>query len=148
MKKNLMLSVLMVAGLSFAQEAAAQDKKQLSNEQVPKEITAYINKHFSGAKIQSAYIDKDDAKEEYDINLNDGTELEFNHQFEIVDIESKKALPDHVVPGEIRKYVAENYPGKKIKQWSLKEFGKQKIELDNGTDLIFDKKGNFISVDK
>lgn len=146
MKKSLVLSALLFVG---AQMAAAQEKESVSIEQLPKEISSYVENHFSGISIRKAHLDKENpASVNYGVKLDDGTKLGFNSQFEIIEIDGKKELPESVIPSKIKEYVAENHPEAVVTEWSLKNFGKQEVGLNNDVDLVFDKNGKFISVNE
>jgi len=82
----------------------------------------------------------------YDIYLNGNIELEFNNEYEIIEIDGRAQLPDSVIPSAILDYVAQNYPNNFITDWDL-ERDHQQIELDNGLDLEFTMTGEFIRID-
>lgn len=142
MKNRSIFSALLIAVMCFTQDVLAQEKESGLIKNVPKEISVYVKKHFSGVEIQQS--EKNGT--EYEVNLTDGTELEFNKKFEIVEIENENGLSNDVLPIELKKYLVENYPENKVTQWSLKDSGKQKIELDDEANLVFDASGNFLSI--
>lgn len=127
----------------------SQGKESVSLETIPAEINTYVTQHFSATSIKDAYKEKESTPSfVYEINLKNGVELTFNSFNQIIEIESKQALPESVIPAEIKQYVAANYPGAVINEWSSKVHNQQKIELNNGKDLIFDKNGTFLAVEK
>jgi len=72
--------------------------------------------------------------------------LEFNRKKEIIDIDGVSQLPNSVVSEKLLQYVATNYPNNVIIDWELDD-KKPKIELDNGLDLEFKMKGEFLRID-
>lgn len=122
-------------------------EKYLSLEQSPKKIKDFVTKHFPTNKISSVKQDKEFTKVEYEVKLDNGTELKFDKNFTVTDIESPIVLPNTVIPQKIREYVASKYPNAKVTDWE-KERNKQKIELDNDLKLYFDLKGIFLRIDQ
>lgn len=60
------------------------EHSQVPNAIIPKKIASYINQHFPNTKILQ--IEKNDRKG-YDVELNNGRELEFDKQFRLVDLD-------------------------------------------------------------
>lgn len=123
----------------------AQDRYLQSNE-YPEKIVSFVKTHFPEDQIVTIKEEKERRKVEYEVKLNSRTELEFDGKFSVKKIESKTGLPDSVLPEKIVKYVAENYPGRKIEEWKKKR-RYQEIELDNSLELEFDFDGNFMKID-
>ena len=134
------MTTILLTSSAFAQE------RILTAEQTPQKIRSYLQAHFPENKILMVKEDKERSKIDYEVKLDGRIELKFDKNFVIKDIESKKALPDGVIPQPIRDYVGEKYPNTAIVSWE-KEKRKQKVELDNGLDLEFDLNGRFIRLD-
>lgn len=125
---------------------SAQDRI-LSDSEIPTAIQSYIKKHFPNQTISKAEVDLDGLSPNYEIKLDDQTELEFNSQYQIIKIERNSALPQSVIPQKIADYVKTNYPGNVITEWEVE--GKiQQVGLDNDLDLEFTMKGDFIRIDR
>lgn len=133
--------MLVVAGVQ-----AQKQKQYLEENQAPKEILQYVKTHFPSEKIVSIKEEKKISKTEYEVKLFDMTELEFDGNYQIKEIDSKKALPNSVIPASIRTYVTKNYPSSQIMEWKRKSKG-QKVELDNDLELYFDHNGAFLRAD-
>lgn len=58
----------------------------VSNARLPKVARKYISEHFNGVGIAKA--DKDFLSGEYDVKMDDGTELEFNKEGQIIEIDA------------------------------------------------------------
>lgn len=141
------ISLILVAISLFVFSNANAQKKYLAVSETPGQIISYINAHFPKSEIISVKKDKEIFKTEYKVKLNTMVELEFDGNFSIKKIESKSALPQSVVPEKIVAYIHKNYPNNKILEWKKEKKG-QKIELDNGIDVVFDLNGKFLGIDR
>lgn len=114
--------------------------------QLPQPAKAFIAAHFAGTQV--SYVKFDDGK--YELRMSDGSEVEFtgNGEWDNVDCEYR-AVPKTVlalIPAEISKYVAANFPGASIVKIDKERFSIQ-IELDNDLELVFSKTGKFLRID-
>lgn len=141
------ISLILVAISLFVFSNANAQKKYLAVSETPGQIISYINAHFPKSENISVKKDKEVLKTEYKVKLNTMVELEFDGNFSIKKIESKSALPQSVVPEKIVAYIHKNYPNNKILEWKKEKKG-QKIELDNGIDVVFDLNGKFLGIDR
>ncbi len=110
---------------------------------LPAQATSFIQKHYPNTSISNSKKDGN----EWDVYLSNGTKLEFNAQGTIKEIEGNGALvPASVLPNNAASYLKSNYAGQTIKEI---EFEDNKIEVDlaNGTEVEFDREGNFLKVD-
>ena len=84
---------------------------------------------------------------EYDVYLNDGTELDFDANNHWETIESRgKGVPAAFIPKAIATYVKSNYQNMSIVKIRKEHFGYE-IELPNGLELSFDPQGRFMGMD-
>src|SRR5690606_6193880 len=123
----------------------AQDKI-ISPQDLPEKIQTYIKAHFPQQLVLQAVKDREDLKTTYEVSLKDLTKLEFSSKGKVVEIDGKSKLPDSVIPAEIRTYTQAKHPENFIKSWE-KDSREQTVELNNGLDLEFDLKGNFLRYD-
>ena len=110
----------------------------LTEAQIPNEVTAYIAQHFPSNTTNTVIEDTDDNVITYDVYLSESIELEFNSNFEIIEIDSFNQLPDSVIPQAILDYVALNYPTNFITGWEL-EYNHQQVDLNNNIELELKK---------
>lgn len=110
---------------------------------LPENITQYVNLHFPDYSIVEIEREIEGFQRIFELELNDGTELDFTKTGEPIKIETKNALPVSAVPAPILAYVNANFPQNSIKEWELKK-KKQRIKLTNNTELFFDRDGNFL----
>src|SRR5690554_2231025 len=118
----------------------------LSASEYPEEMNAYVNEHFPDDEIVSIKQDKELLKTEYEVQLKNRVELEFDGKFSVQKIEGKSPLPNGVIPSQIRDYVTKNYPNNTIFEWKREKNG-QKVELNNELELIFNSNGEFLGID-
>ena len=123
------------------------DKEEvIPSADLPSEITSYISTHFSNNSIVQVIKDRDGLTKTYDILLSESISLEFNRKKEIIDIDGVAQLPNSVIPEKILQYVTTNYPTNFITDWEL-DGKNQQVQLDNGLDLEFNMKGDFLRID-
>ncbi len=118
----------------------------LTDSEIPSEIKAYISTYFPENTIIRAEKDNDFNDITYDIYLSGSFNLEFDFEFNIIEIDGVTELPNSVIPQPILDYVSQNYPNNFITDWEL-EYNHQQIELNNDIELEFELNGNFIRVD-
>lgn len=135
-----LLAVFMMPLLALAQE------QTVPNADIPQAIQKYIQTHFPNQSIVKAKVEMEGLSKEYEIKLNDRTELEFDGKYQIKKIDGKSALPSTVIPAKISDYVRANYPNNVITDWEI-EWNHQEVELDNGLELEFTMNGEFIRID-
>lgn len=138
-KKFGIASAFLVSVSYFSQEST------ITAQQLPAAVTQYVKTNFSGRTLSQISQEKKMGKTEYEIHLDNGTKLEFNNST-INEIESTEKLPDSVIPKNILAYVNKNYPQNFITEWKLSNT-KQKVELNSGVELEFNKKGQFLRID-
>ncbi len=143
--KKLFFSLIAIA--LWGSVVQAQDQR-LNKNDLPEFINVYVAKNYADAKISKAKLDVDTDKTTYEVKLKDRTELEFDIEGSIIQIEQKKPIAAHLLPSKIVDYVTEHYPKMGILEWKLeKNKGKQEIKLTNRIELEFDLDGNFIKID-
>lgn len=143
--KNLIKILLPALFLIISIGVFGQNKKAAINS-IPSEIQNYVKNHFPNLSIVEVEMDYDDGFKEYEIELNDGTDLEFNHEFNIIKVDGKKHLPNSVIPHKITQYINDHYPNQKITDWEMKR-NMQEVKLNNDIELEFDLNGDFIRID-
>jgi hypothetical protein len=143
--KNLIKSFfLSLIGMTFLTNC--EKEEIISSLDLPVEINSYISTHFPNKSILQVIKDKDGLIKSYDILLNENVSLEFNRKNEIIDIDANTKLPDSVIPNKILQFVALKYAANFVTDWQL-DGNNQQVELDNGLDLEFNIKGEFLRID-
>lgn len=143
MKKMMITLFLMVflAGSSFAQGTGI----------LPQKAQDFVEEHFSDATL--AEVDKQDGwfnwdkNEMYEVKFTNGIKLDFDRDGEVTEIDSKNGekIPEEIIPENIRSYVQSEY-NSQIISWELDD-DEQDVELADGTEIEFDRQGNFRKLD-
>ncbi len=145
MKKILkFLPLLLIAVMGVALASCDNDKDEpIPSTQLPSKASEFITQYFPSAKIVSSQKDKD----EYDVKLSDGTEIDFNKDGEWIDVDAAAGniLPTGFYPSEIDSYIAQNYEGLGINEITKVSRGYE-VELNTGTEMIFAHDGSFIEI--
>jgi len=115
-------------------------------DKLPHKIERYVKAHFPEQKIARAEIDRDGFSVTYEIVLDNRVELDFNKRSQLIEIDGKSKLPDSTIPSKILSYVRSNYSSNYITYWKFDD-NKQEIELDNGLEIEFNRRGNFLRID-
>ena len=138
-------SSLVAIALTVSLISCAKDEV-IPVSELPAEMKAYISTHFPSNTILQVVKDVDGLTKTYDVLHSERISLEFNRQKEIIDIDSEIALPNSVIPEQIRQYVTANYPSNVITDWELDDRNQQ-VQLNNGLDLKFNMNGDFLRID-
>lgn len=143
-----MKTILLSAFVFFFGISTNAQETSIKNSELPAEATAFIKKYFSKNTIHHAIKDKDKTKITYEVMLDNMTELEFTEKGTWKEVDGKdKAIPTGYILKPILDYVKKNYPKALITHID-KGLNDIDIDLDNGIELEFDLKGNFLRIDK
>ena len=145
MMKKILLALLGV-GLVATAVFADSDETPIKFHELPDAARELVKKHFGDVEVASAKMEKGIAPS-YEVMLVDGTKLDFDARGSWTDIERPSGVvPDALVPQPILKFVAANYPGRRIK--GIERDGRNhEITLDNGLELKFNHKFRLIETD-
>lgn len=124
----------------------------LLEEQIPKAIKRFVAKHFPSQQIIVVVKDVEFGrfnykKVKYSVKLEEDVKLEFDKGKRIIKIECNSGLPNSVISEKVMTYISKNYASSKVTEWE--RYGIiQKLKLDNGVSLHFDRKGKFVRIRK
>ena len=111
---------------------------------LPQGVQDYIATNFGEERIISASTDDN----EYEVNLSNGYELDFDMEGNISGIDADDAtISNDLLPAAIVDYVTTNYPEQGITTWDL-DLETQSVELTNDEELVFNLDGEFLNVDE
>ena len=113
---------------------------------LPEGITAFIKQQFPNATIVGVDPDHDHGGLEYDVYLNDGTQIDFDANNQWEKVESMKGVPAFFIPKAIASHVKGSYQNAVISKIN-KEYNGYEVELNNGVELRFDGSGRFMGMD-
>lgn len=145
MKRTLFfLALLAVAVLPvIARDYVTRDVQQL-----PVAAQNTIKSYFKSKKVNHIKIDKKSfGATEYDVIFCDGMEVEFDSHGNWTEIHGgNKSVPEKLIMRPILEYVKNNFKGKKIVSIEV-DRNKYELELSNGVELEFDRRGRFLKAD-
>jgi hypothetical protein len=126
------------------------NNERIIYENLPASIKEFLSNHFID-KFAAAKKEKD----EYDVVLRDGTEIEFDLNGNLKSIEvipnRGYSVPESVMPEAINTYIKSKYPNRLVEEFEVKtnKNYKYKVELSGypEIELLFDANGNFIRLD-
>lgn len=143
MKKilSIMLAIIVGIGATMARDMTTRDINVL-----PANARQFISTHFGKKKVSHIKVDGRFDKE-YDVILTDGSEIEFNNSGDWKEIDcGYNSVPRSILLKSIVDHVKSNYKGRKIVGVEKKR-NAYEITLDNDTELVFDRAGNFKRID-
>jgi len=160
MKKLLKLSLLIISVAFFAVACSDDndddDDFAIEFSALPTQAKTLVTDHFGGQPqvtfAKERYVAEADGTY-YTVYITGGREIDFDKNGSWVEIEGGRvAIPDSFFETQeslkaIKKYVTEQYSTLSIIDIEKVLVG-FKVDLSNDTDLIFDKDGKFISIDK
>jgi len=142
--KNIRINsfALVVVMLLFAFSALGQ-KTYLNENNTPNQIKEFVHTHFPNHVITKVKKEVNPLKTKYELKLHPKVEIEFDENFNIIELESKNGIPLATLPVELQKYFKNNDINVLIKEWEKKEEG-HKVKLLDGRKLYFNNKGDFV----
>ncbi len=142
MKKILLMMALIVGIFS----SSARDNYSHDVNSLPVAARTMLKNNFKAA-VNHIKIEKELGRiHEYEVVLNDGSEITFDHSGNWKDVEmgKNKAVPTALVPVGIATYVNQHQNKSKVIGIEKKKSGYE-VELANGVEIKFDSNGKFIS---
>ena len=138
-----MKKIVVILMCVFAMSAVVSCDRVVSADKLPAQAKQFVAAHFNGIEVLS--VRKDGFK--YDVVLFDGTEMEFSHGGQWIEVDcGLNPLPDGVLPANTAKYLTAKFPMNFATHVKF-EHKRYEVELDNDLDLLFDKNGNFMGAD-
>lgn len=147
MIKRILIALVAVAAVSAS--AMARDTYSRDASSLPKAAQTTLKNNFK-ANISVVKIEKELGRvSEYEVILNDGTEISFDRDGNWKDIEvaATKSVPSAFIPAAITQYIKTAQPNQKVIGISKERKGYE-VELTNGVEMKFDKQGKFLRYDK
>lgn len=137
------MSMFAIFAAIFTMVGCEKEDVVISVEQLPREVTSFVQAHFPGVVILNVVKDYSGAKAyDFELRLADGTRLDIRKGGQWKEVENfKKGVPSSIVLAEILTYVAENHPDTIIVSIDC-ERGYE-VSLKGGVDIHFDSAGNF-----
>lgn len=146
MKKLMMVAITAIISVVAVQ---ARSNYRQDASVLPVVAQSVVRTNFK-APVSLVKVDKDFGRvSEYEVILTDGTEITFDRQGAVKEIETARtsAVPSAFIPQPVAMYVAKYHPNYKIVGFEKQRKGCE-VTLSNGLELKFDQTGNFVKYDK
>lgn len=143
MKKLSKCILVLLAMLPFMScESAGNKVVEFSN--LPSKAQTFLKTYFADKTIAVILCDEGLFDKDYEVRFEDSSEVEFdeNGEWKSVEIKNRQAVPDGIIPAGIKTFVKAKHPAAFVIEIK-KERKEYDVELSNGVDIVFDKKGNF-----
>ena len=115
--------------------------------QLPAAAQQVVRTHFDEANVAYVTLDREVFGKEYDVRLNDGTEIKFESDGSVKKVDCQfHAVPEALIPPVVLQQVKAQFPNAFIVEWGKDDWG-WKAELNNQLELKFNSKYNMIGVD-
>ena len=136
MKKLMIVLVVLMVTVS-----AAFADRVVSADSLPQTAKDLIAQYFPGKSVMYAEADFN----EYEVNLNDGTEIQFSGKGEWEEIKCYTGVPEALLNAAAVSYAKQQYPDAVIIQ-AEKDWRSIELKLSNRMELYFDTNGNFLGM--
>lgn len=146
MKKILSLLVLAVVAVQFAFAGDVITKDVM---QLPLQARNFMKQYFPNPTISHIKIESEvlEAKK-YDVQLADGTEIDFDSKGNWMQVDCKKAaVPAALVPAFVKEYMKANGFHSELVTQIERDRAGYEVDLNTGLSLKFSKKGKFRKAD-
>ena len=142
--KKILSIVLATLCLSFI---ACANEQIISFEQLPQTAQELIKTHFPQEQVSYVMQERDGFSMEYEVRFASGQKVEFDKVGSLKKADcGTQAVPEALIPEAVRAYVAAKFPNAIITEWS-KDDRRWKAELNNGLELEFNSKYEFVRID-
>lgn len=132
--------------MAVSAPAFAADDKPITVSELPAASQQFIKANFPDHKVSYATMDGNMLDKEYKVVFTDGCKVEFAKNGQWKEVSHKNgAVPESIIPEQIRNYVAQNHPGKKIRTIDRYRKGYE-VELTGGLELNFDSKYKVVKI--
>lgn len=147
MKKGFLFLAAALVGLALLTACDDDDDKRINPSALPDAAKSFITQYFPAQTILVVERSGDSDRRRYEVWLNDGTELKFNHEGLWTEVDCKTGvLPAGILLPEIETYITENYPDAKAQEVERTSEGFD-VEISTRQHLIFSPTGTFIRLD-
>lgn len=138
--KAIALAIMMLCSIP----ALAQMRIDVNH--LPKPAQTFITKYFKNAKVQRVEKEFDDGQVAYEVKLSGNTEIDFDSKGNWKEVSGK--VPADIIPLQITASVKADFKNKPIVKIERERSGGYEIELNNGTDIHYDKAFKVLRVEK
>ena len=116
-------------------------------QELPNKAQTFLKTYFPSLKTSYVIQDKGFFSTEYEVTLEDGTQLEFDENGDWKGVDGQdRSIPTTFISVKITKYVKEKFPNMTISKIE-KDSRKYEVELNGDLDLEFSLNGDFLRMD-
>lgn len=142
--KRFILTFALLLGFAYV---ASADERPIELSQMPKAAQTFIANNFAGKALLYANVDREILDTDYEVRLEDGTQIDFNGSGQWTKISNKRAgVPQSVIPANIVQYAQKSYPDATILSVE-RDTRNYEVKLSNGLELVFTLDGKLIGYD-
>lgn len=141
--------MILVFGLLFLPLlTSAQKEKRINLQDLPEQAQSFIKNNLNKAKAQQVWKETENALEvAYKVTFQDRLKVKFDKLGNWKEVNgNRKPIPTEFIPDKILRYVRQSFPHNEVVKIE-KEKRSYEVEISNGLELEFDKKGNFVKID-
>ena len=143
MKKILLMASALLA---FTMMLKADDRP-VTLSQLPVAAQTFIKTNFPADKLSYATKDDDIIRPDYNVVLVSGVRISFDNSGALEKIEvGNNAMPENLIPVQIREFVKANYPEARISEYEV-ERRHYDLKLSNRLELKFDRNFTLVGID-
>lgn len=143
MKKILLMASALLA---FTMMLKADDRP-VTLSQLPVAAQTFIKTNFPADKLSYATKDDDIIRPDYNVVLVSGVRISFDNSGALEKIEvGNNAMPENLIPVQIREFVKANYPEARITEYEV-ERRHYDVKLSNRLELKFDRNFTLVGID-
>lgn len=133
--KITIISIIILFFIAFNSKAG----KPIPSNEMPENTISYVQTNFQEHSMLTAEVDRSIYRKPLEVKFNNEADYGFGSMGYINSMEGT-TQPTSSVPPSISSYVNTHYPEYYVTDWKKNIF-RQKVELNNGFELVFNKKG-------
>lgn len=127
--------------------ACADHEQIIAFEQLPVNAQEIIKTHFAAETVSYVILDNEVFGKDYEVRMASGTKVKFDKKGSLKKVDCGLAqVPAELIPEPVKLYVEKMFPNAFITEWG-EDDRLWKAELNNGLDLKFNKKYEYVGVD-
>ena len=140
--------ILITAIMVSAMACSADGRKEVVTvKDLPAAGQQFLSSHFADNAVSYVIKERELTGTEYEVKFQNGVEIDFDGDGIWKKIDCGRApVPEAVIPPEILTKINQSFPGNSAVEIK-KEWRGYEVELSNGFDLEFNKKGKFLRMD-
>ncbi|MBQ7631661.1 MAG: PepSY-like domain-containing protein [Paludibacteraceae bacterium] len=141
MKRFSIIATLLCA---FAISSFAS-KQPIAFKFVPDAVQKAVLENYTKEQIQFITSEKKFRNYEYEFILNDGTSIKYDKKAKFREVKNKNGIKEIHLPKNILQYIRHTFPNTVVTEYE-KESYRQKVELNDKMELVFDIRGRFMYI--